>query len=545
MIENINMWPLLLMTFLPALTALAVLAMPQAEGENKSRWVALVGAIATLLVSLRFASDVVGNPASYFAGVNVPWIKSYGISLLMGMDGLSGMLVLLTNVLQILAILGSWTAITKRNKAFYCFLMLLQTGILGTFLALDLILFYVFWEMMLIPLYFLIGIFGSGNRIYATTKFFLYTMAGSVVMLVGMLLVYFKSGLNTFALPELLAFTTSLAPAEQLPLFLMFFLAFAIKVPLFPVHTWLPDAHTEAPTAGSVILAGVLLKTGVYGILRFCIPMFPFAALEMAPIIMALSVVAIIYGALTAFYQTDMKRLVAYSSVSHMGFIVLGVFAFRAEAVTGASLQMLCHGISTGGLFLCVGYLYERRHTRELSQFGGLARNMKVYAVLTMLMVLSSVGLPGLNGFAGEFLILMGTFKAAPVMAILAGTGVILAACYLLRMVEKTFFGQLDNEENKTLKDLNPREIFTLVVLAVFSLWMGVYPSFYTQALEPASKKAIEAVELARGEWGDPGKSCTSCLFTVVPGSGLATPSAHATEHDPAAEVHGEAQGHH
>lgn len=503
---NIDHIPLLLMTLLPALTALSIMLVPGNDENKLARYIALGGSILTFAITFFFINPIFGNPGEYFASLDIPWIPALGIHFTMGMDGLSGMMVLLTNLLQILAIAGSWTAITKRTREFYFFLMMLQTGILGTFLALDLILFYCFWELMLIPLYFLIGIFGSGNRIYATTKFFLYTMAGSVVMLVGMLVVYFKfqaaNGHGTFALNELIPFTSALPPDEQLPLFLAFFIAFAIKAPLFPVHTWLSDAHTEAPTAGSVILAGVLLKTGVYGMIRFCIPMFPASAIEMAPLIGILSVAGIIYGALTAFSQSDMKRLVAYSSVSHMGFITLGVFAFQQTSVTGASLQMLAHGVSTGGLFLAVGYLYERRHTRELSQFGGIGRNMKIYAVLTMLMVLSSVGLPGLNGFVGEFMIMMGVFKAHPAWAVVAGLGVILAACYLLRMVQLTFFGDLDREENKVLKDLNGREAFTLIVLSVLSLWMGLYPGTFTGPLTPSSAKIAGSVQRASVRWG-------------------------------------------
>ncbi|HOR26667.1 MAG TPA: NADH-quinone oxidoreductase subunit M [Candidatus Sumerlaeota bacterium] len=484
---------LLLMTFLPAVTGIVIAA---AVPAALARTVALAGAVLTFLVSLTFVGGIFGMPADFTAAVNIPWIERYNVALLMGLDGLSGSLVLLTNVLIILAVLGSWTAIAARQKEFYFYLLLLQTGILGAFLALDLLLFYIFWEIMLIPLYFLIGIFGSKNRIYATTKFFLYTMAGSLLMLLGIIALYFHTG--SFALADALGAAATLDPTARLLIFLSFVIAFAIKVPLFPLHTWLPDAHTEAPTAGSVVLAGVLLKTGVYGLLRFAIPLFPAEAARIAPLMMLLAVIAIIYGALTAFAQRDMKRLVAYSSVSHMGFIVLGVFAFREAAITGASLQMINHGISTSGLFLCVGYLYERRHTRELAAFGGLAHNMKLYAVLTMIMILSSVGLPGLNGFVGEFMILVGAYPANAVLTIIAATGVILAACYLLRLMQETFYGPLDKDENKVLRDLNPRESFTLVVLAVFALWIGLYPRTFTEPLAPVSERIVRAVEAAQ-----------------------------------------------
>jgi NADH-quinone oxidoreductase subunit M len=495
-IANNHHQMLLLMTFLPTITALLIAALVPA---SKARMVALLGSLATLLISVPFIGPVFGQPATFSAAVLLPFIPSLNISLLMGMDGLSGMLVLLTNLLVPLSVLGSWTAIEKRQKEFYFWLLLLQTGIIGTFLALDLILFYIFWELMLIPLYFLIGIFGSANRIYATMKFFLYTFAGSLLMLIGILTLYFQTraqlgGMGTFALPTLLQHSQSLPEHMKLLIFLSFLGAFAIKVPLFPLHTWLPDAHTEAPTAGSVILAGVLLKTGVYGLMRFAIPLFPQQASLAAPAICVLAVVAIIYGALTAFAQTDMKRLVAYSSVSHMGFIVLGLFAFKEIAITGAALQMLNHGISTGGLFLCVGYIYERRHTRQLAAFGGLAHNMKIYATLTIILVLSSVGLPSMNGFVGEFMILLGTYQAQAWWAVVAATGVILAACYLLRMVQAAFYGPLDKPENKVLSDLNLREAFTLVVLVVFAFWIGLYPAPFTRALTPVSQALVRTV---------------------------------------------------
>lgn len=475
-----------------------------------ARTIALASSFAGLGLALTFVGPMndavngaISGPESLadFALVfSREWMPSWGISFTLGLDGLSGLLVILTNLLVIVSILASWTAIASRQKEFYAFLLVLQTGILGTFLALDLFVFYIFWELMLVPLYFLIGIFGSSNRIYATMKFFLYTMAGSVLMLLGILTLHFQTagladGARSFGIFDLLAHSQALDPGMQTVIFFSFFLAFAIKVPLFPFHTWLPDAHTEAPTAGSILLAGVLLKTGVYGMMRFAIPLFPAVAREYAWIILILSVIAIIYGALTALVQTDLKRLVAYSSVSHMGFIMLGLFAFHPLSVSGASLQMLNHGISTGALFFCVGVLYERRHTRQLSEFGGLAHNMKIYTVLTVIVVLSSVGLPGLNGFIGEFLILLGTFQTHPWFAAVAATGVVFAAIYLLRMVMLTFFGPLDNEKNKNLSDVNPREIFSLTVLIALAFWIGLFPNHYLKLLEPTSNHIAAIVE--------------------------------------------------
>ncbi len=501
-LDSLPFRPLLLMTTLPLFFAVLIAVFPSGKKDLISRKLALLSTVLTALISCRFIGGIINSPGKFTAGVDIPWIESFNIHLLLGLDGLSGTLVLLTNVLMVLSVMASWTAIDKRQKEFYFFLLLLQTGIIGTFLALDLILFYIFWELMLVPLYFLIGIFGSGNRLYATMKFFLYTMAGSVLMLIAIIALYFQAeahiGYGTFNIGVLInEVAPYIRPEMKMYLFLGFLLAFCIKIPLFPLHTWLPDAHTEAPTAGSVILAGVLLKTGVYGLLRFAIPLFPDQAVLAAPVLAVLSIIAIIYGALTALAQSDMKRLVAYSSVSHMGFIVLGIFAFQVESVTGASLQMIAHGISTGGLFLCVGYIYERRHTREMSQFGGLAHNMKIYATLTMIMVLSSVGLPGLNGFVGEFMILIGTYKTNWLWAACATSGVILAACYMLRMMQKTFFGELKREENKVLNDLNLREALTLIVLCVLAFWMGIYPKPFINSLEPSSINIVNKTSMS------------------------------------------------
>jgi len=490
--------------FLPLAGALCLLTVNTRSERGKAalRWGAFLFALADLIVSLlalvRF--DLSPDAPSFQLFLRVPWIPAWGVSYEVGADGMSLLLVLLTNLLSALAILSSFSAIRKREKEYYILMLLLQTGILGTFLALDLFLFYVFWEFMLIPLYFLIGVWGSENRIYATMKFVIYTFAGSVLMLVGIILLYFRvrtlnGGVGTFDYLVISQTDLGLGLRARIALFLAFLIAFAIKVPIFPLHTWLPDAHTEAPTAGSVILAGVLLKTGVYGILRFCIPLFPEATLVVAPILVWLAIIGIMYGALTAMAQKDMKRLVAYSSVSHMGFVILGIFAFQQQAVRGGMLQMINHGISTGGLFLCVGMIYERRHTRLMSEFGGLALNLRRYAALTGIIVLSSLGLPGLNGFVGEFLVIVGTFKVNILWAALAGTGVILAAVYLLIMMQRTFFGPLDKPANKELRDLSVREVLTVLPLILMAFWIGLYPRPFLRLLERNSKQLIARME--------------------------------------------------
>jgi NADH-quinone oxidoreductase subunit M len=378
-----------------------------------------------------------------------------------------------------LAILSSWISITQKLRSYYFFMLLLETGMIGVFAALDLFLFYVFWEAMLIPMIFLIGIWGGANRIYAAIKFFLYTMVGSVLMLVGIITLYLLNGSASFDWMVLVSNLQTgklvLSPATQFWLFLAFFLAFAIKVPLFPFHTWLPDAHVEAPTAGSVLLAGILLKMGTYGILRFCLPLFPDAARELAPVISGLAVIGIIYGALVAMVQPDLKKLVAYSSVSHLGFVVLGIFSFNLQGVEGAIYQMLNHGISTGALFLLVGMLYERRHTRLIAEFGGIATPQPIYALFFMIITLSSIGLPLTNGFVGEFLILLGSFQRQPAVTVLAATGVILSAVYMLWVYQRVFLGEINHPENLHLTDLNQREKFILIPLVIMVLWMGVF----------------------------------------------------------------------
>jgi NADH-quinone oxidoreductase subunit M len=425
------------------------------------------------------------------------WFPEWGISYLLGIDGISLLLVLLTTFLTVICVLCSWKAIEDRVKEYYITFLFLETAMIGTLCALDLVLFYVFWELMLIPMYLLIGIWGGPRRIYAAIKFFLFTMAGSVLMLVAILTLYFyyynTTGVYTFSVMEL--YKASLPIAKQYWLFGAFALSFAIKVPMFPVHTWLPDAHTEAPTAGSVILAGVLLKMGTYGFLRFAIPLFPSAAIDAVPIMSILAVIGIVYGAVVSMMQPDLKRLIAFSSVSHLGYVMLGIFAFNMQGVQGGIYQMLNHGISTGGLFLIVGMIYERRHTRMISDFGGISKVMPIFAVFFMIITLSSIALPGTNGFVGEFLILLGAFKANPVYGAIATTGVILGAVYMLWMFQRVMFGVITKEENKNLKDLDSREVTILVCMVFFIILMGVYPKMFFNKMDTSVAEYLSFVK--------------------------------------------------
>ncbi|HYL61545.1 MAG TPA: NADH-quinone oxidoreductase subunit M [Candidatus Methylomirabilis sp.] len=412
----------------------------------------------------------------------------------LGVDGISLFLVILTTFLTVVSVLCSWNSIQKRVKEFFIMLLLLEVGVVGVFLSLDLFLFFLFWEVMLIPMYFLIGIWGHERRIYAAVKFVLYTMAGSILMLVGILWLYNVTG--TFDLPTIQqaiqnGALTLPTQAETL-LFLAFFVAFAIKVPLFPFHTWLPDAHVEAPTAGSVMLAGVLLKMGTYGMIRFCLPLFPNASHRFAPAIAVLAIIGIIYGALVSLVQPNLKKLVAYSSVSHLGFVVLGIFAFHIFSMQGAVFQMLAHGVSTGALFLLVGMLYDRRHTFEISQFGGLSTPMPRLAAFFCFVVLSSLGLPMLNGFVGEFLILLGTYQKHVDWASFAALGVILSACYLLWSYQRVFFGNVTVEKNRALPDISARERTILVTMAVVILWMGIGSVTITSRTQTASQLVLD-----------------------------------------------------
>ena len=488
--------PLLtLVTFLPLVGALLLLLVPSAK-VGTIRVFALVVSILTFLASLPlFTMFHAGQRGMQFVE-KAPWVPSLGIQYYLGVDGVSVLLILMTTLLTAIAILSSFSAITEKVKTYMALLLVLETGMIGVFAALDLVLFYMFWEVVLIPMYLLIGVWGGPRRVYAAVKFILYTVVGSLLMLVGILYLYFAYhaafGEYTFDLIRL--YDTPLVRSAQLWLFGAFALAFAIKVPMFPFHTWLPDAHVEAPTAGSVILAAVLLKMGTYGFFRFAMPLFPEGALAFAPWIIALAVIGIIYGALVAMVQTDVKKLVAYSSVSHLGFVMLGLFALNTQGVQGSILQMLNHGLSTGALFLAVGIIYERRHTREISEFGGLAAILPWFAALFLIVCLSSLGLPGLNGFIGEFLILLGAFRMNPFVAGIAALGVILAAVYLLWMYERVMFGPVKNEKNRGLPDLTTREFWTLAPVILLILWIGVFPNPFLRRLDTASAALMDRV---------------------------------------------------
>jgi len=489
--------PLNLVTLFPLVGVLVLLFLPS-EKKNLLRWTALFASLATFGLSIwmltLFRQAEVADAGALHLTISLPWIQVAGwnITYAMGVDGLSILLVLLTTFLTPISILSTWTAVEERVKDFMTFFLLLEVGMLGVFMAQDLFLFYIFWEFTLVPMYFLIGIWGGPRRIYAAIKFFLYTMAGSILMLLAILWLGIYQ--STFSVPELIA--KGGIPANiQLWLFLAFAAAFAIKVPMWPLHSWLPDAHVEAPTAGSVILAGVLLKMGTYGFLRFNLPLFPQAAVTAAPWMALLAVIGILYGAAVSYAQKDVKKLVAYSSVSHLGFVMLGLFALNPQGIEGGILQMINHGLSTGALFLLVGMIYERRHTRDMDAFGGLWKVMPVYGALTLIVALSSMGLPGLNGFVGEFTILLGAFGSqaigTPWFAGLAAAGVILAAIYILFMFQKLFLGPLDKDENKKLKDLNWREIVTLVPILVFIFWIGLYPKPFFDLIAPAVEKLL------------------------------------------------------
>ena len=486
---------LTLITFLPLAGALLLLFMRR-SGAGTVRSIALGVSLITFLLSmpLFWAFDV-ANPGMQFEQ-SVAWIPSLGIQYHVGIDGISLFLVLLTTLLTPIALLSSWNSIEKRVLEYYLFMLILETGMIGVFVAVDLFLFYVFWEVMLVPMYFLIGVWGGQRRIYAAVKFFLYTMVGSVLMLVAIISLYFLNGATTFDFYSILANLQSgnlvLSPTQQYWLFLAFFFAFAIKVPLFPLHTWLPDAHVEAPTAGSVILAGVLLKMGTYGIVRFCLPMFPEATRELTPFISLLAVVGIVYGALVAMVQTDIKKLVAYSSVSHLGFVILGIFALNQQGLQGAMYQMLNHGISTGALFILVGMIYDRRHTRLIDEFRGLAAPLPVFSTVFLIVTFSSIGLPMLNGFVGEFLILLGAFEANVTFAVIATSSVVLSAVYMLWMYQRVIFGEVTNPKNKQLVDLDFREKLLLLPLIVLIFWMGIYSESFLRKMDASVNQVLQ-----------------------------------------------------
>ena len=494
--------------YLPLLGAVLIVFLLQREQTRAIKAVATVTAGLDFLISLPLWFLYKPDGPAFQFGYEHEWIPAVGARYHVGVDGISVLLILLTTLLGFIAVYSSFSAITHRQKEYYVFLLLLQTGMLGVFMSLDFVLFYVFWEVMLVPMYFLIGVWGGPRKLYAAIKFFMYTLVGSVLMLVGILALYFYNstglaaiglkGLGnapTFDVTELFKIAPQIPPSLQGWIFLAFFVGFAIKVPMFPFHTWLPDAHVEAPTAGSVILAGVLLKMGTYGFIRFSLPLLPDATRKAVPWMVGLAIIGIIYGGLVAMAQKDMKKLVAYSSVSHLGFVMLGMFALNPQGLTGSVLQMINHGLSTGGLFLLVGIIYERRHTRMIADYGGLAKVMPVYATLFMIITMASIGLPTLNGFVGEFTILVGAFGRSTTWAVLAATGIVIGAAYMLWLYQRTFFGEITHEENKVLKDVNRREQWTLIPLVVLCFWIGIYPKPFFRILEPSIQRIVAAVD--------------------------------------------------
>jgi NADH-quinone oxidoreductase subunit M len=496
------MIPLLsVITFLPGVAGLALLFVPR-RSVGTLRLASLAVPLVTFGLSLPLYFGFDADAIGYQFEENRRWMPTLGVAYHIGIDGISLLLVLLTTFLMPLALASTWGAIEDRFKEFVATMLILETGMLGVFVSLDLFLFYVFWEAMLIPMYLIIGIWGGPNRVYAAVKFILYTMVGSVLMLVAILALYYQygaaTGRYTFDVPVLAQYVMAPGLAQNL-MFLAFALAFAIKVPLFPFHTWLPDAHVEAPTAGSVVLAGVLLKMGTYGFLRFCLPFFPDASLAFGPAVFALAVIGVVYGAWVSTVQPDMKKLVAYSSVSHLGFVMLGLFTLNRQGLVGGIIQMVNHGLSTGALFLMVGMIYERRHSRLIADFGGLWRVVPAFSALFLVVALSSLGLPGLNGFVGEFLILVGTFQRSPWLAALATSGIIFAAVYLLWMYQRVIFGDLTHEANKGLRDLTTREWAVLVPVVALIVWIGVYPAAFTGKTEATVEALIAQVQAKTG----------------------------------------------
>lgn len=515
--SNTANFPLLSLILFTPLAGAVLLLFVNKHREETIKWIANIVAATGFLVSVPLWFWYNPQNPEYQFVERIPWIPSIGADYFLGVDGFSVLLLLLTTLMGFIAILSSWRAITERVKEYYIFLLVLQTGMMGAFMALDFLLFFLFWEVMLVPMYFLIGIWGSSNRLYSAIKFFLYTLVGSVVMLLGILALYFSfeaaTGMYTF---DITRFQEHGFPVDlQWWVFLAFFLGFAIKVPMFPFHTWLPDAHTDAPTAGSVILAAVLLKMGTYGFIRFSLPILPEASREFVPMLAILSIIGVIYGALVAMAQKDWKRLVAYSSVSHMAMVMLGMFALNPVGITGSIVQQLNHGISTGALFLLVGIVYERRHTREISEYGGLSKVMPVYAAIFLVMTMSSIGLPTLNGFIGELLILQGLFAVNMLWAGVAAAGIVLGAAYMLWLYQRTMFGKIDNPKNEGLLDLNLREISLFVPLLILAFWIGLYPKPFLDRLETSVSRVISRVSPEYSNQGELA-SCGSESLVLV-----------------------------
>jgi NADH-quinone oxidoreductase subunit M len=491
-------WALHALVWLPLVGMLHVLVSPERAAKHVAFW----WSVAVFVLSLGLWWSYDPAVAGFQLASSIPWIEDWGIHYALGIDGISLFMVMLTTFTTVVAVLGSFNYITKRERAFYALMLLLSTGVVGVFVALDLFLFYVFFELTLVPMYFIVGVWGGERRIYAAVKFFLFTAAGSLLMLVAILYLYFRArsslGVGTFALTDLMQ--VPLTFTEQYWLFGAFSLAFLVKVPVFPFHTWLPDAHVEAPTPGSVVLAAVLLKMGTYGFLRFLLPLFPAASRHptVVMVMLVLGVIGIVYAAWVAAVQPDAKKLVAYTSVAHMGFVVIGVFALTVNGVQGGLVVMISHGISTGALFLLLGMLYERRHTRLIEDFGGLGRVAPLFATAFVITALASIGLPGTSGFIGEFLALLGTFETHPWIAGIAGTGVIFAAYYMLPMVQRMWFNRLDNDHNRHVTDLSGREILILAPMLALMIWIGAQPTPLLARMETSVQAVLERVENAR-----------------------------------------------
>ncbi|HEV8600140.1 MAG TPA: NADH-quinone oxidoreductase subunit M [Gemmatimonadales bacterium] len=495
-------WILHVLLLLPLIGVLPIVLAP----ARFAKQIALLVTIAEFVLSAGLWWALPTESGTMQLQSSAAWIPAWGIRYAVGMDGISLMMVLLTTLLMPLCVLGSFNYIKERERGYYALLLTLLTGVIGVFIATDLFLFYVFWEVMLVPMYFIIGIWGGRNRLYAAIKFFLFTMAGSLLMLVAIIVLAWRvageTGTLSFAYQHLLEHAGAVGGLAPW-LFGAFALAFAIKVPVFPLHTWLPDAHVEAPTAGSVLLASVLLKMGTYGFLRFAVPFFPSVALDpwVTKFVLVLALIGIVYGALVAMVQPDIKKLVAYSSVSHLGFVMLGLWAATVQSVQGALMVMIGHGFSTGALFFLVGMLYERRHTREISDYGGIAKVVPVFSLIFTVVALSSIGLPGLNGFIGEFLVLLGSFRTQPWAAMIATTGVIFAAAYLLWALQRIIFNRLDKAENETLPDLSRRELLVMLPLLAGIVWMGIYPAAVLRRIEPAAQHYVAAARGAQGAY--------------------------------------------